>query len=118
MACDTDYESPSGETYTLPEDIPIGHVTLKGPMTPKEKQNNVYDYFFDIKDCKFKLWDTLVDTSPISADVEVLLLLVSDCMLCHSVRVFLLVMMVLQITFSSGIPTWCRCGHLTVNDEP
>lgn len=57
----------------MPEDIPIGHVTLKGPMFPKDKQNNIYDYFFDVKDGKFKLWDIIVDTSPIPADVEVLL---------------------------------------------
>lgn len=41
-------------------------------MIPKDKQSNVYDYFFDIKDGKFKLWDTLVDTSPIPADAKVL----------------------------------------------
>lgn len=41
-------------------------------MIPSDKQNKIYDYFFDVKDGKFKLWDTLVDTSPIAADVEVL----------------------------------------------
>jgi hypothetical protein len=71
-ACDAAYESPSGEKYTLEEDIPLNHVTLKGPMIPRYKQSNVYDYFFDIKEGKFKLWDTIVDTSPIPDDVEVL----------------------------------------------
>lgn len=52
-------------------------------MIPKDKQSSVYDYFFDIQDCKFKLWDTLVDTSPIPADIEVLMhLYLASCFLC------------------------------------
>jgi hypothetical protein len=56
----------------LDEDIPRNHVTLKGPMIPKVKESIVYDYFFDVKDGKFKLWDTIVDTSPIPENAEVL----------------------------------------------
>jgi hypothetical protein len=41
-------------------------------MFPKDKQGNIYDYFFDINDGKFKRWETIVDTSPIPADIEVL----------------------------------------------
>lgn len=66
-----DYESPSGEKYTLPEDIPVGHATLKAPMISNDKGNSVYDYFFDVKDAKFKLWETIMDSSPIPSDAEV-----------------------------------------------
>jgi len=66
------YQSPSGEKYDSEEDIPPDHVTLKGAMLPSDKGATVYSSFLDVKDGKFKAWDSIMDTTAIPKDAEVL----------------------------------------------
>lgn len=37
----------SPDRYTLPEDVPEGHVTLSSPMIPSDNGALVYDFVFD-----------------------------------------------------------------------
>lgn len=68
------YQGPSGERYTGEEDVPSGHVTLKGPMLPSDKGATVYSSFYDIEAGKFKAWEAIMDTTAIPQDAEVLAL--------------------------------------------
>lgn len=70
------YTAPSGEKYTLPEDIPEGHTTLKHKMIPNEKETTVFEWFFDAAAGKFKLWTALLHNTPIAPDAEARALLV------------------------------------------
>lgn len=65
------YVAPSGERYTLQEDIPRGHVTLKGRMIPDDKGTTIYEWFFDAACGKFKLWEAMLDNQAILKDAEV-----------------------------------------------
>ena len=52
-----DYESPSGERYVLPEDIPEGHVTLSTPIMPGDGGALVYDYVYDVQNDRWERRD-------------------------------------------------------------
>ncbi|KAG2436335.1 hypothetical protein HXX76_006644 [Chlamydomonas incerta] len=74
------YKSPSGEMYTMPEDIPEGHVKLKaaqmmpttipGSDPPPGGAYSVYDFFFDTAKDMWRPWTELIDTKPIPADAK------------------------------------------------
>ena len=63
-----EYVSPSGEQYVLPEDIPTGHVSLSSPSSIMPKEGLVYDYAFDDKGDKWKLWSSMINITPFPAD--------------------------------------------------
>ncbi|KAF5830265.1 dynein heavy chain, N-terminal region 2-domain-containing protein [Dunaliella salina] len=60
-----DYVGPSGERYTLPEDIPEGHTTLQSSNAMMPAEGSLYDFFFDKTSATWKPWSTLVSTDPI-----------------------------------------------------
>jgi len=60
-----DYAGPSGEKYTLPEDIPEGHTTLQSPMVPDTDGTTIHDWLFDAAADKWVLWESRLDNSPI-----------------------------------------------------
>ncbi|GAX74205.1 hypothetical protein CEUSTIGMA_g1654.t1 [Chlamydomonas eustigma] len=64
------YVSPSGEKYTLPEDIPEGHVTLSSPFIPSDKGALVYDFVFEAGSDKWVSWFGMIDDSPIPSDAK------------------------------------------------
>lgn len=70
-ALPADYTAPSGERYVLDTDIPKGHVTLTSAMIPSDKGTTVYDWMFDSKTAKWKLWESILDDTPPTADAEV-----------------------------------------------
>ncbi|KAG2482389.1 hypothetical protein HYH03_018685 [Edaphochlamys debaryana] len=75
-----EYQSPSGERYDQPEDIPVGHTKLKSapmmPLTvpgaepPPGGAHSVYDFFFDTDRDAWRLWTELIDTAPIPKDAK------------------------------------------------
>jgi hypothetical protein len=56
--------------YTLPEDIPSGHVTLTTPMIPHTASSTVFDYLFDTATGAWRAWEALIDTAPIPRDAS------------------------------------------------
>jgi hypothetical protein len=68
----TGYTSPTSEKYTLPEDIPAGHVALKGSMICNSEDTTIYDYFYDVMDGTFKSWEDKMGAVAIGDDAEVL----------------------------------------------
>jgi len=63
-----DYTGPSGERYTLPEDIPEGHTTLQSSNAMMPAEGSMYDFFFDKTSATWKPWSTLVNTDPIPCE--------------------------------------------------
>ena len=43
---------PPSRSYTLPEDIPEGHVTLASPIMPADGGALVYDFVYDVQQDK------------------------------------------------------------------
>ena len=66
-----EYASPSGEQYGGLVEIAMNHVQLQGKMMPAEEHKTVFDWHFDTEVCKWKPWDTMIDSSPIPASTEV-----------------------------------------------